>query len=142
MPSLPNRRSPLFGGADRPTSRSARPSAAECRASLHGGLDQITLATLLTIMDLERRSGLLLIRRDAELGRLWLADGRVVRARLEGVSRRVGKPAVYEVLGWQQGRFELTPGDRDVADEIKTPTNHLLMEAARRMDEAGASLPG
>jgi hypothetical protein len=127
MSPFPNRRSP---------------SAAECRASLHGALDQITLATLLTILDLERRSGLLLVRREAELGRLWLAEGRVVRARLDGMSRRVGKSAVYEVLGWQHGRFELTPGDRDIADEIKTPTNHLLMEAARRMDEAGASLPG
>jgi len=46
------------------------------------------------------------------------------------------------LIGWGEGRFELTAGDTDVADEINTPTTYLLMEAARRMDEAAASAPG
>lgn len=142
MSSFPSRKAPLFGGADHLPARPGAHLASECRSSLHGGLDQVTLATLLTILDLERRAGLLTIRRGGEIGRVWLSGGRVVRARLDGLARRAGKPAVYEILGWQDGRFELTPGDPGIADEIKTPTNHLLMEAARRMDEAGTALPG
>jgi Domain of unknown function (DUF4388) len=113
----------------------------ECRASLHGGLDQIGVGTLLTILDMERRSGVLLIRRQGELGRLWLRHGSVVRARVDGLAARSGKAAVYHLLGWSDGRFELTSGDIAVADEIATPTTYLLMEAARRMDEAAAAPP-
>ncbi len=114
----------------------------ECRASLHGGLDQIGLGTLLTILDMERRSGVLLIRRPGELGRLWLRRGSVVRARVDGLAARAGRSAIYHLIGWGEGRFELTAGDTDVADEINTPTTYLLMEAARRMDEAAVSAPG
>ncbi|HEX3694350.1 MAG TPA: DUF4388 domain-containing protein [Polyangia bacterium] len=114
----------------------------ECRASLHGGLDQIGLATLLTLLDMERRSGVLLIRRRGELGRLWLRRGSVVRARVDGLTARTGKPAIYYLIGWNDGRFELTAGDVDAADEIETPTTYLLMEAARRSDEATAAAPG
>ncbi|HVR63867.1 MAG TPA: DUF4388 domain-containing protein [Polyangia bacterium] len=114
----------------------------ECRASLHGGLDQIGVGTLLTILDMERRSGVLLIRRQGELGRLWLRQGSVVRARVDGLAARAGKPAVYYLLAWDDGRFELSAGEVDVADEIETPTTYLLMEAARRVDEAAAGAPG
>jgi hypothetical protein len=140
MSSFPGKKPPFLGG-DRPARTGISPGP-ECRASLHGGLEQIALSTLLTIMDLERRSGLLVIRRGDELARLWLSGGRVVRARLDGVTRRTGKPAVYEVLAWQHGRFELASAEGLAVDEIKTPTNHLLMEAARRMDEASMPLPG
>jgi hypothetical protein len=114
----------------------------ECRASLHGGLDQIGLATLLTILEMERRSGILMIRRQGELGRVWLRRGAVVRARVDGITARNGKSAVYCLIGWPEGRFELTAGDVEVTDEINTPTTYLLMEAARRFDETAAAAPG
>jgi hypothetical protein len=114
----------------------------ECRASLHGGLDQIGLATLMTVLDMERRSGVLMIRRTGELGRLWLRRGGVVRARVDGLIARSGKPAIYYLMSWSDGRFELTAGDVDGVDEIDTPTTYLLMEAARRLDEASASMSG
>ena len=115
--------------------------AAECGASLHGDLDDVGLATLLTMMDMERSSGVLFVHgRGGEVGRLWLRDGRVIRGRVEGRGRRVGKSAVFDVLGWGGGRFELVRADIDGADEIATPTTHLLMEAARREDEGGVGV--
>ena len=125
-----------------PGARSSAAHMSECRASLHGGLDQIGLGTLLTILDMERRSGLLLIRRQGELGRLWLSRGCVVRGRVDGLISRSGKPAIYYLLGWDDGRFEFSAGDIDIPDEIDTPTTYLLMEAARRLDEASAAAPG
>src|SRR5262245_15661548 len=121
----------------------SRPSA-NCRANLHGALDQVGLPALLTMLDLERRSGVLLIRRNGEVGRLWLRHGRVIRAQIEaqgryGGARRIvahlhgdvpiearlrmgagdgddgegergwtGKVAACRILGWEEGRFELT----------------------------------
>ena len=113
--------------------------AAPCRASLHGGLEQIGLATLLTILDMERRSGILVLHRAGEIGKLWLCDGRVIRARVEDKSLD-GRAAVFDLFGWGNGRFEFTQAQIRDDDQIAMPTTHLLMEAARRSDEAGASL--
>ncbi len=105
---------------------------------LRGQLEQFGLATVLTFLDLERRSGELILLASGEVGRLWLRQGRVIRARIEG-SRRSRKPAVYEMLGWAQGRFAFVQSDvLPVGDEIGAPTTMLLIEAARRTDELGA----
>jgi two-component system, OmpR family, response regulator len=135
------RRVPAVPG--RPLTESAleQRQAAASRACLNGDLDLVGLATLLTLVDMERRSGVLLVYRQGAVGRLWLARGRVLRAQvtqLEGRVRRTGREAVYHVLEWHDGRFELHPMDVEGADEIGMPTTHLLMEAARVTDELNA----
>jgi hypothetical protein len=114
-----------------------RPEGPPC---LQGRLDQLGLSTLLTVLEMERWSGVLLVHRNGEVGRLWLSRGNVIRARTEGSACLSGKIAAFDLLAWGAGRFELTREEVEVADEIDTPTTHLLMEAARRMDEAGAVL--
>src|SRR5262245_7668955 len=105
-------------------------------AGLRGRLEQFSLATVLTFLDLERRSGELHISSDQGVGRLWLRYGRVICARIEG-SRRVNRAAVYQLLTWEAGRFAFTQKDLAFdADEIGAPTTLLLVEAARREDEA------
>jgi hypothetical protein len=114
---------------------SSRMSEVGREVGLRGRLEQFGLATVLTFLDLERRTGELLLHTPDEVGRLWLSNGRVVRARIEG-SRRSRKPAVYELLGWEKGRFAFTQlNDVDFEDEICAPTTMLLIEAARRADE-------
>jgi hypothetical protein len=108
-------------------------------ADLRGRLNQFGLATVLTFLDLERRSGELVVVSDDKVGRLWLRQGRVLRARVEG-SRRVNRSVIYDLLTLTRGRFSFTQADLDeVADEINAPTTLLLMEAARRADEACAA---
>lgn len=117
------------------------PIASSPEAGLRGRLEQFGLATVLTFLDLERRSGELVVVAGARVGRLWLRSGRVLRARLEG-SRRASKSVVYELLGLERGLFTFTQLATDeMADEIGAPTMLLLMEAARRADEATVSAP-
>jgi hypothetical protein len=107
-------------------------------ASLRGQLEQFGVATVLTFLDLERRSGELVVM-GHKMGRLWLRDGRVICARIEG-SRRVNRAAVYELLTWERGRFAFTQADLSGAvDEIGAAIPLLLLEAARRADEAAAT---
>jgi hypothetical protein len=102
---------------------------------LRGRLELFGLAAILTFLDLERRSGEILLLGSRGIGRLWLRGGRVVRARVEG-SRRTRKSAVYDLLGWDEGRFAFTLTDvSGVEDEIGASTPMLLIEAARRTDE-------
>ena len=107
-------------------------------AGLRGRLEQFGLATVLTFLDLERRSGQVLVITGDKTGRVWLRSGRVISARIEG-SRRVNRAAIYELLSWDRGRFAFTQEEPPSAnDEIGATTMQLLMEAARRTDEAAA----
>jgi two-component system, OmpR family, response regulator len=149
MPTTATRRSSSSArGAAAAGSRSIIETALETaaaqatRACLNGDLDQVALATVLTLVDMERRSGVLLVYRQGAVGRLWLARGRVLRAQvtqLEGRVRRTGREAVYHALEWSDGRFELHPMEVEGLDEIGLPTTHLLMEAARVTDELQAA---
>ena len=107
-------------------------------AGLHGRLEQFGLATVLSFLDLERRSGQILIVADDKMGRVWLRGGQVISARIEG-SRRVNRAALYELLSWQSGCFAFTQEDLGCAvDEIGAPTTLLLLDAASRCDESAA----
>jgi hypothetical protein len=126
-------------GANRSPARRAE-VVTPARSILRGELDKISLATLLTILDMERRSGMLILQRDRQLGRLHIKEGRVVRARIEGGRRAAGSStgaeAVYQLLGWGEGQFEVWQTKVDGRDDIETSTTFLLMEGARRADEA------
>jgi hypothetical protein len=105
---------------------------------LRGRLEQFGLATVLTFLDLERRSGQILVDDGEKVGRVWLRQGRVISARIEG-SRRVNRAAIYELLSWGRGHFDFVQANLTSAvDEIGAPTTLLLVEAARRADEAAA----
>lgn len=105
------------------------------RSILRGELDRFSLPTLLTILDMEKRGGLLILQNGKQLGRLFLREGRVIRAQIEAQSRESGVEAVMRLLGWSRGVFELWQTDIIGPDEIQKPTLFLLMEAARRFDE-------
>ena len=116
------------------------------RSILRGEIENVGLPTLLTILDMERRSGLLLIQRQKVLGRLHVREGRVVRARIEGAARgkagegSTGAEAVYEMLAWPDGQFELWQAVVEGRDEVGSSTTFLLMENARRSDESAHAM--
>jgi hypothetical protein len=112
---------------------------APARSILRGELDRIGLCTLLTILEMERRSGLLVLSRPRQLGRLHIRDGLIIRARIEGARRQSGPEAVYQMLTWGDGQFELWHTEIEGRDEIRQRTTYLLMEGMRRLDEGRES---
>ncbi len=128
---------------DRDHDAKAQPQlGAPSRSILRGELDNVRLSTLLTILDMERRSGVLLLAHDRQMGRLCVRDGRVTRARINGPRRRPAAEAVYEMLAWTSGQFELWQAEVGGPDEIQEPTTFLLLEGMRRIDEAHRSDTG
>lgn len=108
----------------------------DSKAALKGDLGQIGIGSLLTLLEMDRKSGVLLLRAQQGEGRLFLRDGRVHAATLGGTSPQNGAEAVYTMLSWKGGQFEFSAVDVDMDDQIKLSTTHLLMEGARRLDEA------
>ena len=120
----------------REQARSSRPAR---KPSLSGSLGDIGLPSLLTMLEMEKKSGVLVVTRPdgGGGGRLFLRNGRVVQAQLD---RAEGAPknqdAVYLLLSWGGGGvFEFVATDVDLDDNIQTGTTALLLEAARRIDE-------
>jgi DNA-binding response OmpR family regulator len=103
---------------------------------LHGMLEQFGLSSILVILDMEKKSGILSVRHDNETGRLMVREGRVVAAGFDGKEAPRHADAVYRLLGWSEGAFEFAAGEVRADDEVQCTTTQLLLEAARRIDES------
>ena len=101
---------------------------------LRGKIHEVGLATLLSLLDFEHKSGMLILLREGEMATLFIADGRVVKVDPvpQGESPRQG---LFRLLDWDQGRFEFLMSEVVGRDEIDLPTSYLLLEHARLRDE-------
>ena len=112
-------------------------------SGMRGTLSQIGLPTVLSILDLERKSGVLVVAVDGYKGkfRLELRAGRIVRATLDGAGAPRNAELVYSLFAHRKGRFDFRPGVVVSDDELKMSTANLLLEGARRLDEGKARRP-
>jgi hypothetical protein len=118
-----------------PRAQEARPPLV--RPSLAGDLAHIGIATLLTLMEMERKTGVLSFREPGGASaRIFVREGRIVHARLDGAPGPVDAECVYYLLTWSAGVFELVVCNIKGADRVRVATVNLLLEGARRLDEA------
>ncbi|HEX5058707.1 MAG TPA: response regulator [Kofleriaceae bacterium] len=108
-------------------------------SGLAGDLAQVGLSTLLVLIEMERKTGVLqLTADDGRTGSISVRNGKVIDASLEHLDQLDGADAVYVMLTFTAGRFEFSVRLVDIEDRIEQSTTHLLMEGARLMDEADA----
>ena len=104
------------------------------RVALRGHLDDITVATLLSLLEFERKSGILVALRGATAARTFVADGQVVR--VESSQPGSAMARLLDLLSWQDGSFEFISCEVVGHDEIGLATSQVLLEHARLRDEA------
>ena len=106
-----------------------------------GDLAEIPLPALLTMFELERKSGQLALHRPTGAAWIDLEDGRIVNARS---TEHHGDPrtVIMHLLDWTSGQFELTTNrDSELPPcELALPITHLLLEHARQRDEASRQM--
>lgn len=118
--------------------------AAEEAPRMSGILEEIPLPDLLQLFGTSRKAGVLVLRSNGREGRIYLSDGRIRFAELEGLA---GAPlkSLYRMLGWQTGSFALDPPvQRDFEAGVDVSAQEVLMEGFRQQDELGqlrAKLP-
>lgn len=107
-------------------------------AAMTGDLAQMSVATVLTLLDLERRSGRLELKAEGRTALLSVLTGNVVGAMLDGAPRPPLE-TIRDLMGWTKGKFFFHPSEESATSDLElTPINALLMEAARLQDEAHA----
>jgi DNA-binding response OmpR family regulator len=113
----------------------ARPRTSLSRTRFTGSLGDMGLVDLLQTIDMSRKSGVLALHQDnGKRGTITFRDGQLVDAEL-GLLR--GERAVYRLLLWNEGDFDVDFRPVRVEPKIDTPTQGLLMEGMRRVDEWG-----
>lgn len=103
---------------------------------LSGSLSAMALADLLQTFWQNHKSGFLKISSRTN-GSLVLFEGKIVSAHVGFVK---GEKALYRMLGWSSGNFELLPLNPDfdlskIESPINDSTENLLMEGFRQFDE-------
>jgi DNA-binding response OmpR family regulator len=120
--------------------RRSRPQPRGEARGFSGAIEDISLASLLMLLEVERKTGVLALQRRGarERCRLFVRHGRIVAAHLDGDSRRAHRELLFSVVGWSAGLFAFKAVPVEVADEVRMTTTHLLLEGTRRIDEACA----
>jgi DNA-binding response OmpR family regulator len=106
-------------------------------SGLRGDLAQVGLSSLLVLIEMERKTGLLQLRaQGGPSAQILVREGKVVHARLDDLEEPVDAECVYYLLTWSAGEFEFIACVVEGMDRVNESTTHLLMEGARLIDEA------
>jgi len=106
--------------------------------AISGELAEIGLPSALTLLEMERKTGLLVVyhRDPSACLRIYIKRGRALAATLDdGALRNEG--AIFRAFTWRSGRFEFAPLDLEITPEISLSITGLIMEGARVIDEGG-----
>ncbi len=99
-----------------------------------GSLSQMSVVDLLQIFSMNRKDGVLVVRREKEgiEGMIFLREGEIINAT---VGSAKGEKALYRIIGWDTGKFEYIPKNFNPEVSIEKTTDSLLMEGMRQLDE-------
>jgi pSer/pThr/pTyr-binding forkhead associated (FHA) protein len=101
-----------------------------------GNLEEIPLPDLLQLFGTSKKNGVLVIRHENQVGRIYLSGGRIHHSAMDGRPELSPEKASYRMLGWQSGMFELEPPATDpIPEPWDTGVQEMLMEAFRQQDE-------
>jgi pSer/pThr/pTyr-binding forkhead associated (FHA) protein len=104
--------------------------------TMTGTIDEVPLVDLLQLFTTSKKSGVLVLRQDDDVGRIYLRRGAVIHATINENGEIGPLKSIYRLLTWERGTFELDPPDeREFADELNLSTEAILMEGIRQLDE-------
>jgi hypothetical protein len=116
-----------------------RGAAGDEAPRMTGSLDEIPLPDLLQLFAASRKSGVLVIRGEERVGKIYLKDGQILHAAFDGQPELGALKCVYRMLGSKGGVFELEPPHEEpIENPLGVSVQEVLMEAFRQLDELNA----
>ncbi len=107
------------------------------RKGFTGSFRQLPFVDLIQALSLSRRSVRIELEQEAgERACLYLRDGNLTHA---SCGELEAEPAVYRIIGWgEAGTFRLETVDAYPPANVHAPTDFVLLEGVRRLDEEAA----
>ena len=103
--------------------------------AIEGNIAQVSIATVLTLLEMERRSGTLSVTSRSGRCSIELVAGFVVGGTVNSIKNNP-LAVLREILRWQEGRFQLFPGSDGAIPNNRWPIGALLIETVRLQDES------
>lgn len=100
---------------------------------VRGSLAQMNVIDLMQSLEMGRKSCQLLLANEGEKCEVFFVEGQVKHATYGSL---VGDPAVFQVLRWTGGSFQLDFEGRTDKETTQLNTQGLLMEGLRLLDES------
>lgn len=113
--------------------------------TMTGSISEVPLPDLLQLFSASKKSGVLVVRTDNDVGKIYLDKGMVVFAAVNDNFDVSPQKSFIRVMTWEHGTFDMdAPEERDFPDKLEMGTEALLMDAMRQIDEVrrlGADMP-
>ena len=114
---------------------------------MSGSIEEVPLPDLLQLFGTSKKSGVLVIRTEDDVGRIYLKKGNIAFAIINDLDDVQPLKSLYRMLTWQKGLFDLDPPEeREFPNEMNISVQEILMEGMRQLDEFNrireAELPG
>jgi hypothetical protein len=124
------------GGGGQPQQPSGGNGGATLTGSISGLIEEVPLPDLLQLFSTSQKSGVLVVHRNDDVGKVYLEDGRVYYASINDDPDISSHKAFYRMLAWEEGTFSLEQAtEESFDDEIDESIENLLMEGMRQLDE-------
>ena len=108
----------------------------EAVSAVGGQLHGISLPSFLQMSEMEGASYTLKVISGTRTGHLYLDDGNLIAAALEGLT---GAAAAYRIISWDNVAIQIEAADTERQREIHEPLMHVMMESLKIKDESGAA---
>jgi pSer/pThr/pTyr-binding forkhead associated (FHA) protein len=104
--------------------------------SMSGAIDEVPLPDLLQLFGSSRKTGVLVIKTDTDVGKVYLERGSIVFASINDSELLGPEKSVHRILAWRHGTFYMEPLENlDLPTRIELSTEAALMEGMRILDE-------
>lgn len=100
-----------------------------------GRLKDMSLVDIIQIFNSERKTVAIHLGSEMGYGRVYMKDGSIAHATYRDLA---GEDAFYQLLSWNDGEFEVEPDVEPPGHSIDEPTEALILDGLRRIDEMRA----
>ena len=108
------------------------------RIGWSGRIDDIDILDLVQALELEQRTGALVLSHGDRTGTIYIKEGVIVEADIRSPAR---EEPLFRLLGWKTGRFAFIPDAVPEQTPITASMAHLLFEDLRLLEDHERNLP-
>ncbi|NLW32516.1 MAG: DUF4388 domain-containing protein [Fibrobacter sp.] len=99
---------------------------------LEGRITEETLSEIVHMMDINKKTGCLLVKNLHPVGMIFFEEGLITYAM---TNSKVAEQAVFDILSMKSGSFQFLPGKKPTTRQMELDVMSALMENAKFVDE-------
>jgi hypothetical protein len=104
--------------------------------SMSGAIDEVPLPDLLQLFGSSRKTGVLVVKTDTDIGKIYLEKGLIIFATLNDSEALTPEKAIYRIITWRHGTFYMEPAEEGaLPNRVQISAEGALMEGMRVFDE-------